>query len=150
MIESSGWPGTMSNRWAPVPRPAAPGGGRMPRWRASGGLASSVQPGAVARGDGRFADAEVAVFRRARFQRQAGGVGGALGVVAMPAVDVEIGACAGIERGVFVHPVGVARCLCGGGGAGQIAKPGQVLQLVLLAARVVVVTVEMARLRGDR
>ena len=30
MIEASGWPGTMSKKWLPVPWPAAVGGLQMP------------------------------------------------------------------------------------------------------------------------
>src|SRR3546814_20886258 len=68
----------------------------------------------------------------------------------MGAVDVEIGAGARIQRGVGIFPVRVAWYVGGCRQAVEITELPQVGELVLSATGVVVVLVEVARLRPDR
>ena len=92
----------------------------------------------------------MAIFRRADVERESGGVRRAVRVVAVAAVDVEVGARTRVQRGARVFPVRVARHLGQGRQAAEVAELRQVLELVRAAVGVVVVLVDVARLRADR
>ena len=105
---------------------------------------------AAARRHRRLANTEVPVRGGDRLETQAGRVRGPRGAMAMRAIDIQIGARAGVERLRRITPIGIARHLGQGRQPRQVTDLLQIGQLIFRTRWVAVVAIEMTGFEPNR